>query len=131
MSPILPSLRGISNRVSANHSIPSSFPHGNGHSHANRSSVTTSAFITTSSLFSAPNTSPRSVDFVYKISRDADLAGPDSAVEWNVEAVVDWLRTKGLNDMVCDKFMKQDVTGDVLLELDMSSYSHCELLGNK
>jgi hypothetical protein len=39
MSPILPSLRGISNRVSANHSIPFPFPRGNGHSHANRSSV--------------------------------------------------------------------------------------------
>ena len=91
----------------------------------------TSAFITNSSLFSAPNTSPRSADFVYKISRDADLAGPDSAVEWNVEAVVDWLRTKGFNDMVCDKFMEQDVTSDVLLKLDMGSYSYCELLGNK
>ncbi|KAE9389360.1 hypothetical protein BT96DRAFT_980734 [Gymnopus androsaceus JB14] len=40
--------------------------------------------------------------------------------EWNVEEVVEWLRTKGFGDDVCDKFTEQEITGDVLLELDVN-----------
>jgi hypothetical protein len=143
LSPVLPGLRGISNRVTANQlssaplgfpsetrtlglqdvvdirSIPSPFPRGTGHGYASRSSVATSAFITNSSLFSASNTSPRSADFVYRNSRDVDLVETNDVVEWNVEEVVDWLRAKGFDDMVCDKFVEQEVRGDVLLELQM------------
>jgi hypothetical protein len=56
---------------------------------------------------------------VYKKSRDLDPLEPNDAVEWNVEEVVDWLRAKGFDDMVCDKFMEQEVRGDDLLGLDM------------
>ncbi|CDO77198.1 hypothetical protein BN946_scf184747.g11 [Trametes cinnabarina] len=38
--------------------------------------------------------------------------------EWTVEEVVDWLRLKGFDQGVCDKFIEQEITGDVLLELD-------------
>src|SRR5258708_1372441 len=41
-------------------------------------------------------------------------------VEWTVEEVVDWLRYKGFDEMVCDKFSEQEITGDVLLELDVA-----------
>ena len=140
LSPVLPGLRGISNRVSAKHlfsaplvfpsttqtlglhevvdirSIPFPFPSGTGHGHASRSSVATSAFITNSSLFSA---STRSTAFVYRNSRDVVLVEQNDVVEWNVEEVVDWLRAKGFDDMVCDKFIEQRVRGDALLELDM------------
>ncbi|KAI8989868.1 hypothetical protein BD414DRAFT_460138 [Trametes punicea] len=38
--------------------------------------------------------------------------------EWSVEEVVDWLKSKGFDQGVCDKFIEQEITGDVLLELD-------------
>jgi hypothetical protein len=57
--------------------------------------------------------------------------------EWTVEEVVDWLKSKGIDQGTCDKFIgmcasfavrflgvdiplaEQDITGDVLLELDL------------
>ncbi|KAI0832877.1 hypothetical protein BC628DRAFT_1348696 [Trametes gibbosa] len=38
--------------------------------------------------------------------------------EWTVEEVVDWLKSKGFDQGVCDRFIEQEITGDVLLELD-------------
>ncbi|KAL1940059.1 hypothetical protein VTO73DRAFT_9394 [Trametes versicolor] len=38
--------------------------------------------------------------------------------EWTVEEVIDWLKAKGFDQGVCDKFIEQEITGDVLLELD-------------
>ncbi|KAF8076889.1 hypothetical protein FPV67DRAFT_1715490 [Lyophyllum atratum] len=40
--------------------------------------------------------------------------------EWSVEDVVDWLKSKGFDSDVCDKFTEQEITGDVLLELDVT-----------
>ncbi|KAJ7492321.1 hypothetical protein FB451DRAFT_1217879 [Mycena latifolia] len=40
--------------------------------------------------------------------------------EWTVEEVVDWLKTKGFDEDVCDKFTEQEITGDVLLDLDVN-----------
>ncbi|KAG5641510.1 hypothetical protein DXG03_004839 [Asterophora parasitica] len=40
--------------------------------------------------------------------------------EWSVEEVVDWLKSKGFDQDVCDKFTEQEITGDVLLELDVN-----------
>ncbi len=37
---------------------------------------------------------------------------------WTVEEVVEWARSRGFDDGVCAKFVEQDITGDVLLELD-------------
>jgi hypothetical protein len=38
--------------------------------------------------------------------------------EWGVPDVVDWLKTRGFDEDTCDKFVEQEITGDVLLELD-------------
>ncbi|KAF9000253.1 hypothetical protein BDQ17DRAFT_1359916 [Cyathus striatus] len=38
--------------------------------------------------------------------------------EWNVDEVIDWLKSKGFDQDVCGKFIEQEITGDVLLELD-------------
>ncbi|KAI0071841.1 hypothetical protein K474DRAFT_1629965 [Panus rudis PR-1116 ss-1] len=38
--------------------------------------------------------------------------------EWSVEDVVSWLKAKGFDQGVCDKFIEQEITGDVLLELN-------------
>ncbi|KAI6127371.1 hypothetical protein EDD16DRAFT_1751122 [Pisolithus croceorrhizus] len=40
--------------------------------------------------------------------------------EWSVEEVVEWLKSKGFSQDVCDKFIEQEITGDVLLELDIN-----------
>ncbi|TFK43957.1 hypothetical protein BDQ12DRAFT_719130 [Crucibulum laeve] len=40
--------------------------------------------------------------------------------EWTVDEVVDWLKSKGFDQDVCDKFTEQEITGDVLLELDVN-----------
>jgi hypothetical protein len=40
--------------------------------------------------------------------------------EWSVEEVVDWLKSKSFGQDVCDKFIEQEITGDVLLELDIN-----------
>ncbi|KAI5993586.1 hypothetical protein EDD15DRAFT_2509889 [Pisolithus albus] len=40
--------------------------------------------------------------------------------EWSVEEVVEWLKSKGFGQDVCDKFIEQEITGDVLLELDIN-----------
>ena len=133
-----PSLRGISNGISgndpANHSSPArlAFPSKsqtlslqegagvlpspaaslNGHQQGlSISSVTSSVRVAASSPLSA--------------ARSADLSSsrkPRSlhAAEWTVEEVVDWLRSKGFDDAVCDKFAEQEITGDVLLELDLA-----------
>ena len=39
--------------------------------------------------------------------------------DWTVEEVVDWLRSKGFDEVSCKKFAEQEITGDVLLDLDV------------
>jgi hypothetical protein len=75
-------------------------------------SVTPSTRVATSS----PLSSTRNVD------RSADRMPPSvRPVEWAVEEVVDWLRSKGFDEMVCDKFTEQDITGDILFKLDLET----------
>jgi len=133
-----PGLRGISNGISgndtANHSasarlafpskpqtlslqegagiLPSPAASLNGHQHGySISSITSSVRVAASSPLSTtrssdpmPNKKPRNVH----------------PAEWTVEEVVDWLRSKGFDEAVCDKFVQQEITGDVLLELDLA-----------
>ncbi|KIJ57202.1 hypothetical protein M422DRAFT_23288 [Sphaerobolus stellatus SS14] len=40
--------------------------------------------------------------------------------EWTVEQVVEWLKSKGIDDGTCSKFVEHEISGDVLLELDVS-----------
>lgn len=133
-----PGLRGFSNGISGNdatnHSssarlafpsnsqilslregtgvLPSPATSLNGHQHGlSISSVTSSVRVTASSPLSA--------------ARSADLSSSQKprnlhAAEWTVEEVLDWLRSKGFDDAVCDKFAEQEITGDVLLELDLA-----------
>jgi hypothetical protein len=134
-------LRGISNGISgndaANHSssarlafpsfpsksqtlslqegagaLPSPAASLNGHQHGlSISSVTSSARVAASSPLSAA----RSAD----LSSSRKPRNLDPA-EWTVEEVVNWLRSKGFDNAVCGKFSEQEITGDVLLELDLA-----------
>lgn len=38
--------------------------------------------------------------------------------EWTMDEVIEWLRSKGFDEGVVEKFIEQEITGDVLLELD-------------
>ncbi|KAH7912938.1 hypothetical protein BJ138DRAFT_1134406 [Hygrophoropsis aurantiaca] len=49
-----------------------------------------------------------------------DRSKQQNASEWTVEEVVEWLKSKGFGQDVCDKFTEQEITGDVLLELDIN-----------
>ncbi|EGO02306.1 hypothetical protein SERLA73DRAFT_28665, partial [Serpula lacrymans var. lacrymans S7.3] len=40
--------------------------------------------------------------------------------EWSVDEVVEWLTSKGFGNDVVDKFVEQEISGDVLLELDIN-----------
>lgn len=133
-----PGLRGMSNGISGNDvannpslarlvfpskSQPLSLQEGagvfpspaaslNGHQHGlSISSVTSSVRVAASSPLSG--------------ARSADLSSNRKPrnlypAEWNVEEVVDWLRSKGFDEAVCGKFAEQEITGDVLLELDLA-----------
>ena len=135
-SPVSSGLRGISNGASASAAntpssaqlvfpsktqtlslqevsgvLPSPAASSNGHRHGySISSLTSSAIMAASSPLSAPHSVDMSSN---KQPRDVHPS------EWNVEDVIDWLRAKGFDDIVCDKFLEQEITGDVLLELDV------------
>ena len=137
-SPVSPGLRGISNGVSAttndaaNHLssahiafpsktqtlslkevagvLPSPAASSDGHRHGySISSATSSARVAASSPLSAAHSADL---FANKKPRNVHPS------EWGVDDVIYWLRSKGFDDMVCDKFIEQEITGDVLLELD-------------
>ena len=92
--------------------LPSPAASLNGHQQGlSISSVTSSVRVAASSPLSA--------------TRSADLSSSRKprnlhAAEWTVEEVVDWLRFKGFDEAVCEKFAEQEITGDVLLELDLA-----------
>jgi hypothetical protein len=51
-------------------------------------------------------------------SQDGHKAPSTHPSEWTLEEVIEWLKSKGFDQGVCDKFVEQEITGDVLLELD-------------
>ncbi|KAI0690842.1 hypothetical protein BC835DRAFT_1362697 [Cytidiella melzeri] len=67
----------------------------------------TTANLPTPQRDSSPNGSQRS-----------NLRSKPHPSDWTVEEVVDWLRSKGFDQSVCDIFTEQEITGDVLLEID-------------
>ena len=79
-----------------------------GHSH--RYSISRATF-STSSLPSGT----RSPTLPY--SGDHRCAHPAC---WTVQETVDWLRSKGFEDAVCQRFIEQEIAGDALLDLDVN-----------
>ncbi|KAG9016139.1 polar growth protein [Tulasnella sp. JGI-2019a] len=47
--------------------------------------------------------------------------------EWSVEQVVEWLRSKKFDASVVDKFIENDITGDVLLEMDVNMLKELDI----
>lgn len=135
-SPVSPGLRGTSNGASPDAAntpssaqlvfpskpqtlslqelsgvLPSPAASSNGHRHGySISSLTSSAAMAASFPLSAPHSADSCSS-----NRPRDV----HPSEWNVEDVINWLRAKGFDDAVCDRFIEQEITGDVLLELDV------------
>ncbi|KAJ3740791.1 hypothetical protein DFH05DRAFT_1545582 [Lentinula detonsa] len=78
------------------------------------SSVPVTALPTTSESSQAPS-QPSQKDS--EQTKEKENTHPS---EWTVDEVVEWARNKGFSEDVCDKFTEQEITGDVLLELDVN-----------
>jgi len=133
------------NPRSANIALPSptsSFPAPKPGPHPDRSK-----YMSVMSIYSDPSnaseTSPRlpsSTDNTFVGDKDTEKQDKVHPSEWTVEDVVDWLKSKGFDQDVCDKFtgqphqlpefcfsdnfflgvIEQEITGDVLLDLDVN-----------
>jgi SAM domain (Sterile alpha motif) len=142
-TPVSPNLRGISNEISAGsndatHHPPAAqlpFP-SKSKSHTQTLSLQDAAGILPSPAASLtghrPGYSISSVNSSARVNASSPLSGVRSAdlsakkprhvhpTDWTVEEVVDWLHSKGFDDAVCEKFIEQEITGDILLELDVA-----------
>lgn len=56
--------------------------------------------------------------------QDAAAGDPRS---WGVVEVLDWARRKGFDESICGKFEEHEITGDVLLELDVNLLKELEI----
>jgi hypothetical protein len=65
----------------------------------------------------APSPLSRSRSAPFSPSRERLYVHP---TEWTVDETVNWLRSKGFDD-VCEKFIEQETAGDALLNLDAIS----------
>ncbi|KAI0065849.1 hypothetical protein BV25DRAFT_1913283 [Artomyces pyxidatus] len=91
--------------------LPSPAASSNGHAQgytSTHSSMRASA--------SSPLSQPQQSESVTAVAKKPSSHPSD----WTVDEVVDWLRSKGFDEGVCDKFTEQEITGDVLLELDVN-----------
>ncbi|KAI0301517.1 hypothetical protein B0F90DRAFT_1717728 [Multifurca ochricompacta] len=112
VSPVFPSKTQTLNMQEVAGVLPSPAASSMGHRYGySISSAASSARVAASS----PLSGTRSADlFANKKPRHVD------STDWTVEEVVDWLRFKGFDDLVCEKFVEQEITGDVLLGLDVN-----------
>ncbi|KIR54883.1 hypothetical protein I315_02766 [Cryptococcus gattii Ru294] len=47
---------------------------------------------------------------------------------WTVDDVVSWAQAKGFDEGVCDKFREHEISGDVLLELDVNLLKELDII---
>lgn len=78
-------------------------------------STLTPATATTSLKTATPLTSPAPQK---EASLPPSTKSAPKPTEWSVDDVVEWLKAKGLDQATCDKFVEQEISGDVLLELN-------------
>ncbi|KAI0941212.1 hypothetical protein AcV7_002842 [Taiwanofungus camphoratus] len=78
----------------------------------------TSTPATTVMSFKTSTGAASQVDRTFSVMSDGTKRPDGHPSEWTVEQVVEWLRSKGFDQDICDKFTEQEITGDVLLELD-------------
>ncbi|KAK7470077.1 hypothetical protein VKT23_001518 [Stygiomarasmius scandens] len=90
-------------------------------------SVTGGDSVHSSSLIGTPTPSiPESKPTSVSISDAAAPATPEPSFkdkpipEWSLADVISWLKSKGFDQDVCEKFEEQEISGDVLLDLDVN-----------
>ncbi|KAK1225314.1 hypothetical protein PQX77_011732 [Marasmius sp. AFHP31] len=74
-----------------------------------RHSATTTASVSTAPTSAAPSTA----------SQTPGLPLPADPTTWSLENVLAWLKQRGFDETVAEKFTEQEITGDVLLDLDV------------
>ncbi|KAG8929999.1 polar growth protein [Tulasnella sp. 418] len=89
---------------------------------------------TTTSSFNIPVVSSPLRDNVIANAAPAPLPAVNGVTteggdptEWSVEQVADWLRSKKFDEGVCSKFIENEISGDVLLELDANMLKELEI----
>ncbi|GAA5865790.1 hypothetical protein JCM3774_003094 [Rhodotorula dairenensis] len=53
---------------------------------------------------------------------------PADPVDWTVDNVVDWGQQKGFDEGILSKFVEHEITGDVLLEMDVAMLKEIDLI---
>jgi hypothetical protein len=121
-TPVIREIRQVSNAASSPTPRVVSPPPTSKHN-----SVASSGQVSSTSMPQTPS----------EFTREGSPMKPAPPSEWSVEEVVDWLKSKGFGQDVCDKFigrflhfvvqselmlysLEQEITGDVLLELDIN-----------
>lgn len=104
-TPVIREIRQVSNAVSSPTPRVVSPPPTSKHN-----SVASSGQVSSTSMPQTPS----------EFTREGSPMKPAPPSEWSVEEVIDWLKSKGFGQDVCDKFIEQEITGDVLLELDIN-----------
>ncbi|KAG7097532.1 hypothetical protein E1B28_004874 [Marasmius oreades] len=74
-----------------------------------RHSATTTISTSTAPTSAVPSTTPPA----------SGLTLPADPATWTLENVLTWLKQRGFDETVAEKFTEQEITGDVLLELDV------------
>ena len=106
--PIVPSTVQTFNSQNAAGLYP--LPTASSISHSHRYSISRASFSTGSLPLSGTHSA------ALPNSGDHRCAHPAC---WTVQETVDWLRSKGFEDAVCQKFVEQEIAGDALLDLDV------------
>ncbi|GAA5894582.1 uncharacterized protein JCM6883_002144 [Sporobolomyces salmoneus] len=53
---------------------------------------------------------------------------PADPLSWNVDDVVEWARQKGFDNLTLNKFAEHEISGDVLLEMDVAMLKEIDLV---
>ena len=90
--------------------------------HANGAASIISSMTSTSL---APPTIPPSITSPNSNATSKKKVPP---AEWTVEQVVEWIRGKGFDEGVCGKFVEHEITGDVLIEMDVNMLKEIDII---
>ncbi|TDL30064.1 hypothetical protein BD410DRAFT_759246 [Rickenella mellea] len=74
----------------------------------------------TSALPSPPPSTPGAQRQAPSSEQDTLRTPTTHPSEWSIEEVVEWAKSKNFDSAICAKFVEHEITGDVLLDLDVN-----------
>ncbi|GAA6048147.1 hypothetical protein JCM3770_003684 [Rhodotorula araucariae] len=96
---------------------PASANHSRASSPATSAAPLSASFVTAATTATAPT------------SEKGDARElPADPMNWSVEDVVDWGKQKGFDDLTVSKFAEHEISGDVLLEMDVAMLKEIDLI---